>query len=129
MVLRDVHHRDGLYYGEDRKVWKISAARVSTDSVFWDYICLANIRKIVEPEVKTQLALIIHFQSTSFILPDVEFWCSPAHLQLERGERSDSREAISPSKEGTNTTDHCLMFTGQSDNITQCSRSGKLNIF
>ena len=57
----------------------------------------------------------------------MEFWCSPASLQLERGERSDPRMVVSPSKEGTNTTDHCLMFTGQSDNTTQCSRSETLS--
>ena len=76
-----------------------------------------------EAEMNTRPTL--HFQSTSFILPEVDFWCSPANLQLGLGERSDSM--VSPIREGTNSTDHCLMFTGESDNTTQCSRSANKN--
>ena len=79
----------------------------------------------LEPDL-TSSELRIHFQSSSFLLPEVEFWCSPASLQLGRGERSDS-SLVSPRREGTNVTDHCLMFTGQSDNTTQCSRSETLS--
>ena len=49
--------RDGLCYGEDWKVWKVPVARVSPDSVYCDNLRLANLRKIVEPEQKPQLAL------------------------------------------------------------------------
>ena len=44
--LGDVYHRDGLYYREDWEVWKVSVARLLTDSVCWDNLCLADIRKI-----------------------------------------------------------------------------------
>ena len=53
------------------------------------------------------------------MLPEVEFWCSPAELELELGERPDV--SVSPVMLETNTTDHCLMVT-EGPNTTQCSR-------
>merc|ERR1719458_19097 len=57
--------------------------------------------------------------SSSFMLPEVEFWCSPASLELEVGEMPEV--SVSPVMLETNTTDHCLMFT-QGTNTTTCSR-------
>ena len=67
--------------------------------------------------------VLSHFplQSSSFMLPEVEFWCSPAELELEVGERPEESVSVSPVMRETNTTDHCLMFT-EGANTTQCSR-------
>ena len=54
------------------------------------------------------------------MLPEVEFWCSPAWLELELGERPverlgerpGERLGVSPVVRETNTTDHCLQLTG-----------------
>ena len=55
------------------------------------------------------------------MLPEVEFWCSPASLKLELGERPDV--SVSPLMLETNSTDHCLMVTeGPNTTTTQCSR-------
>ena len=60
-------------------------------------------------------------QSSSFMLPEVEFWCSPPHLQLSLGERPEVN--LSPVTE-MNRTDHCLMYSDsqEGDNTTQCTR-------
>ena len=55
------------------------------------------------------------------MLPEVEFWCSPAELELEVGERPGENITVSPMMTETNTTDHCLMLT-EGANTTQCSR-------
>ena len=44
------------------------------------------------------------------MLPEVEFWCSPAWLELELGERPG--ESVSPVVRETNITDQCLQLTG-----------------
>ena len=55
------------------------------------------------------------------MLPEVEFWCSPPHLQLSLGERPEV--STSPVTE-SNRTDHCLMYSDsqEGDNTTQCTR-------
>ena len=70
---------------------------------------------VVSPSLLSQFP----FQSSSFMFPEVEFWCSPAELELELGERPDV--SVSPVVTETNTTDHCLLLT-EGDNTTQCSR-------
>ena len=53
-------------------------------------------------------------KSSSFMLPEVEFWCSPAKLGLEVGER--------PGGSNITTTDPCVMDLDLDNNDTQCSR-------
>ena len=56
------------------------------------------------------------------MLPEVDYWCSPADLGLVGGERPE--ESVSPVTE-TNTTDHCLMFDPldqEINNTVQCTR-------
>ena len=82
-------------------------------------LCLANpgCHLSISPSLLSQFP----FQSSSFMFPEVEFWCSPAELELELGERPDV--SVSPVVTETNTTDHCLLLT-EGDNTTQCSRQG-----
>ena len=47
-------------------------------------------------------------QSSSFHLPEVEFWCSPAELGLAPGTPPSAR--LSPAPAPGNTTDPCLMW-------------------
>ena len=51
---------------------------------------------------------ILTLQSSSFHLPEVEFWCSPAELGLAPGTPPSAR--LSPAPAPGNTTDPCLMW-------------------
>ena len=74
--------------------------------------------------------MISPFQSNSFFLPEVEFWCSPGELDVGIGERPNI--TVSPDNEN-NETDHCMMYDRDYGvvntyndvinlNTTQCSR-------
>jgi len=54
--------------------------------------------------------------SSSFMLPEVEFWCSPTELDLPRGVKVNWTSPINPT---TGETDNCLMYNISYEDITE----------
>merc|ERR1712179_699916 len=54
--------------------------------------------------------------SSSFMLPEVEFWCSPTELDLPRGVKVNWTSPINPT---TGETDNCLMYNISFEDITE----------
>ena len=58
--------------------------------------------------------------SSTFMLPEVKFWCSPVELELEPGQRP--ARSVSPLMSGSNTTDHCLVTLPGTRETQPCPR-------
>ena len=56
------------------------------------------------------------FQSSSFMLPEVEFWCSPPELNVPRGKPINWTSPISPGEE---KPESCLMYDFAYENVTE----------
>ena len=76
--------------------WQILVSTIKSGYFFiFMYVCN------LDPDILTP-------QSSSFHLPEVEFWCSPAELGLAPGPPPSAR--LSPAPAPGNTTDPCLMW-------------------
>ena len=72
--------------------------------------------------IEYNLITINFLKAGSFFLPETDYWCSPAGLELARGQRPETN--ISPRSE-ENTTDHCLVYdlASSSTNISEISEN------
>ena len=73
---------------------------------YWSVIVIYNLSRI-----KTNI-----LQSSSFMLPEVEFWCSPTELDLPRGVKVNWTSPINPE---TGKADNCLMYNISYEEITE----------